>query len=66
MGEVKGLARGGAPLMRGAHNTTQGSNTCQMNERGVSSRRGMPHMSEVERGVYQSVKWQLRKGAPHV
>ena len=35
-----------------------------MNERGVSSRRGTPHMSEVERGVYQMVRWSSRKGAP--
>jgi hypothetical protein len=34
--EVKGVAKGGAPLMRGAHKTCESSNTWQIERGGVS------------------------------
>ena len=70
--EVRKKARGGAPLMRGAHKTTHGSNKWQRERGGVILVRGAHfleegrHMGERKgRGLHPMLKWSFRKGAPH-
>jgi hypothetical protein len=57
------MAKGGAPLMRGAHKTCQGSNVWQKERGGVSSRRRAQVLEEgchlckrKGRGVHQMGK----------
>jgi hypothetical protein len=54
------VAKGGAPLMRGPHNTTQGSNEWPRRREGVSWKKGGVSMREG--GAAQARSWSVGHG----